>query len=187
MELAGCRRLVGGLLLGRCRLRCRLIPPESDIKYCSKEHVARKSAHFLGFSGQDAVIRCHIRPLSRRAPSTTRPPVPAADLRRNEQILADRSLPLKIVIDGEALGRAADCRRKRADFSQMRTVRKCVEGEWYCGTWHDRIRLSAWICTGSAKISGPAWICTNQRPSAPLFPVVREDEALQLRLGSEIE
>ncbi len=39
----------------------------------------------------------------------------------------------------------------------------------------------------SAKISGPARICTDQRPSVPLFPVVREDEALQLRLGSEIE
>ncbi|MEE9230846.1 MAG: transposase, partial [Acidobacteriota bacterium] len=52
----------------RCRLRCRLMPSESDFNYYSKEHVVRKFVHFVGFHGQDAVIGCHIRPLSRRAP-----------------------------------------------------------------------------------------------------------------------
>ena len=33
----------------RCRLRCRLIPAESDFNYYSKEHVVRKFVHFMGF------------------------------------------------------------------------------------------------------------------------------------------
>lgn len=43
-------------------------PVRKRLNYYSKEHVARKFVHFMGFNGQDAVIGRHIHPLSRRAP-----------------------------------------------------------------------------------------------------------------------